>query len=413
MEKSNKVRNIESTHQNCHQLTIDAKDVCPRGVRSELWLTEDEYRHINDMLRESGFAIEKIEETPRKSTAVSVSQVSIRSSNRSGGRQRTSVLSARSHRVSGVSSKDSLPEAERNEYRRLVQLLIRTHKTASQPFLFPVPDTVPGYYEIIKKPSDLTTIRQRLDSSSYRNRSEFEGDFLQMIWNAYIFNPPHSEVFRAAMELHAAFIGGLQKAVIALNDMKRSDAYAEIESARKMRKAKRQSEAAMSRSTSVGGSGGTRFSSSSTGGASLLNRKSSTEEELRKKLEYLQKVVSKQTAVINQQRSSTSSPPASESMKPLTDRQLEQLASDLEQLEPKYVPQVANILRGEPTAKIADGHLDLSIHELSPVRQRELMKLMEKIIAQEALRDRLNERVQAYGSEDSDYDALLAKRHRI
>ena len=370
-------------------------------------MTEEEYRYINSVLRESGFAIEKIEETPRKSTAVSVSQVSIRSSNRSGGRQRSSVPSTRVHGVSGHSSKDSLPEAERNEYRRLVQLLIRTHKTASQPFLFPVPDTVPGYYEIIKKPSDLTTIRQRLDSSSYRNRSEFEGDFLQMIWNAYIFNPPHSEVFKAAMELHAAFISGLQKAVIALNDTKRSEAYLEIESARKMRKAKRQSEAAMSRGSSMGG-----VRSSSSGAAAFVNRKSSTEEELRKKLEYLQKVVSKQTAVI-QQRSTTASPPIDSISKPLTDRQLEQLASDLEQLEPKYVPQVANILRGEPTAKIADGHLDLSIHELSPARQRELMKLMEKIKAQEALRDRLNERVQAYGSEDSDYDALLAKRHRI
>lgn len=389
------------------QIQIDAKHVCPRGVRSELWLTDEEFQYISDALRESGFAVEKIEDTPKKSTAVSVSQVSIRSSNRSGGgRQRTSVPSARVSGVSNSVSKDSLPEAERNEYRRLVQLLIRTHKTASQPFLFPVPETIPGYYDVIKKPSDLTTIRQRLDSSSYRNRSEFEADFLQMIWNAYIFNPPHSEVFKAALELHAAFIGGLQKAVIALNDMKRADAYSEIESARRARKAKRQSEAAQARGASVSGR------SSSAGPSSILNRKSSTEEELRKKLEYLQKVVSKQSAVINQQRSSTPSPPI-DSAKPLTDRQLEQLASDLEQLEPKYVPQVANILRGEPTAKIADGHLDLSIHELSPLRQRELMKLMEKIKAQSALRDRLNERVQAYGSEDSDYDSLLGKRHRI
>jgi hypothetical protein len=369
-------------------------------------LTEEEYSYISEVLRESGFAVEKIEETPRKSTAVSVSQASIRSSNRSGGRQRSSVPSTRVHAVSGLSSKDSISEAERNEYRRLVQLLIRTHKTASQPFLFPVPDTVPGYYAIIKKPSDLTTIRQRLDSSSYRNRSEFEGDFLQMIWNAYIFNPPQSDVFRAAMELHAAFVEGLQKAVIALNDLKRADAYLEIEAARKTRKAKRQSDAVLARGVSVGGR-------SSSSGASLLNRKSSTEEELRKKLEYLQKVVSKQSAVINQQQRSTTQSPPIDNTKPLTERQLEQLASDLEQLEPKYVPQVANILRGEPTAKIADGHLDLSIHDLPPARQRELMKLMEKIKAQDALRDRLNERVQAYGSEESDYDSLIAKRHRI
>jgi len=360
------------------------------------------------MLNESGFAIEKIEETPRKSTAVSVSQASIRSSSRSGGRQRSVVASTRLSGIATNNSRDSLAESERNEYRRLVQLLIRTHKTASQPFLFPVPDTVPGYYEIIKKPSDLTTIRQRLDSSNYRNRSEFESDFLQMIWNAYIFNPPHSEVFKSAMELHSAFIQGLQKSVIALNDLKKGEGYAQIEAARKQRKAKRQSEAAAAaaasgagRSTSIGGSR-----------ISMASRKSSTEEELRKKLEYLQKVVSKQSAVI--QRSSQTPPSDSSTLKPLTDRQLDQLANDLEQLDPKYVPQVANVLRGEPTARIADGQLDLSIHELPPLKQRELQKLLEKIKAQEALKDRLNERVRAYGSEDSSVDYGGAnKRHRI
>lgn len=369
-------------------------------MRSELWLTDEEFQHINETLRGSGFSVEKIEETPRKSTAASVSQVSIRSSGNSSTRRQKSIASTRVG-GGGVSNarEGSLSDYERNEYRRLVQLLIRTHKTASQPFLFPVPETVIGYYDIIKKPSDLTTIRQRLDSSSYANREEFEKDFLQMIWNAYIFNPPHSEVFRSALEMHSAFVQGLQKSVIALNDMRRSEANTKIENARKQRKS------LLRRQSSTDGTGSTSHVQSRTSG---VHRKSSTEEELRKKLEFLQKVVSKQNAVIQAAKAQTPSPPVP-ATRPLSDKQLDQLATDLEQLDPKYVPQVANILRGEPTARIADGQLDLTIHDLPPTKQRELMKLMEKFKAQNALSNRLGERLQSYGSEESDYETITKR----
>jgi bromodomain-containing factor 1 len=321
-------------------------------------------------------------------------------SNRSTGRQRSIVTSTRlSVAVQGLAGKDSLPESERNEYRRLVQLLIRTHKTASQPFLFPVPETVIGYYDIIKKPVDLTTIRQRLDSNNYSTRSEFEQDFLQMIWNAYIFNPPSSEVFRSAMELHAAFVIGLQRSVIALNDQRRSEAYGQIEAARKRR------QTAARRMTSVESSKPARSSTS----AAPSNRKStSTEEELRKKLEFLQRVVSKQAAATKRPVGPTQTRP--EQVRPLTEKQLDQLATDLEELDPKFVPQVASILRGEPTATIADGQLDLSIHELPPLKQRELLRLMDKLKTQEAVRGRLNERVREYGSDSE--DSSYSKRPR-
>ena len=330
---------------------------------------------------------------------MSVSQASLRSgSNRSVGRQRSVVTSSRQGTSvhSSIPGKDSLPEVERNEYRRLVQLLIRTHKTSSHPFLFPVPETVVGYYDVIKKPVDLTTIRQRLDSNSYANRGEFEQDFMQMIWNAYIFNPPNSEVFRSAMELHSAFVIGLQRSVIALNDQKRSEAFGQIEAARKRRQlAQRRGTAGDTTKPSGGG----RVSSCS----NPSNRKggSSAEEELRKKLVFLQKVVSRQSAAASRK---PSPPPAAkpEMSRPLSDRQLDQLATDLEHLDPKHVPQVANILRGEPTATIADGQLDLSIHELPPLKQRELLKLMEKLKAQEAVRDRLTERVRDYASDSED-----------
>lgn len=339
-------------------------------------MTDEEYQHISSTLGDSGFKIERIDETPLKSATASVSQLSMKSSSRSMGRKRSMVASSRTSTLPNKPSRGSLSEAERNEYRRLVQHIIRTHKMAAQAFMFPVPETVVGYYDIIKKPSDLTTIRQRLDSTSYLNRGEFEGDFLQMIWNAYIFNPPHSDVFRSAMELHVAFVTGLQKSVIVLNDLKRAQAYEDIEQARKSRRIHRKSEhvpSAPSRSAL---------------------RKPTTEEELRKKLEFLQKVVARQ------QKSSTPLVPAVQTVQPLNDRQLDQLASDLEQLDPKYVPQVASVLRGEPTARIADGQLDLSIHELPPFKQRELQRLLEKIKAQEALRERLNERVMDHSDDE-------------
>ncbi len=383
------------------QWPIDPKEACPRGIRSELWLTDEEFAYITSCLKDTGFQLERIEETPRKGTAMSVSQVSLKSgSGRSIGKQRSVVTSARLSAVNPVSlgGRDRLPEAERNEYRRLVQLIIRTHKTASQPFLFPVPETVIGYYDVIKKPVDLTTIRQRLDSSSYRNRGDFEQDFLQMIWNAYIFNPPNSEVFKAAVELHKAFVMGLQKSVIALNDQKRQEAYAEIEAARRKRQqlARRQS-----------GSDASQSKSSRPSAPSSILRKSTTEEELRKKLEYLQKVVSKQQ---QQTSSRKSSPPPAPQERPLSERQLEQLADDLEQLDPRHVPQVANVLRGEPTARIADGQLDLSIHDLPPAKQRELLRLMEKIKAQDALRERLGGRMQDYSDDENHFGT---KRPRI
>lgn len=380
------------------QLPLDPKQACPRGVRAELWLTDEEFQYITNSLNGSGFQIEKIEETPRKSTAVSVSQVSLRSgSGRSLGRQRSVVTSTRLSAVNPHShhGRNSLPEAERNEYRRLVQLLIRTHKLASQPFLFPVPESVVGYYDVIKKPIDLTTIRQRLDSSRYLNRAEFEQDFLQMIWNAYIFNPPNSDVFKFALELHQAFVSGLQKSVIALNNEKRDAAYAEIESARR----RRQQLARRNSATDTVQQRG-RTSTTTAGPSKKSNSK---EEELRKKLEYLQKVVSKQQAIRKP------SPPPAPQEKPLSDRQLDQLADDLEQLDPKYVPQVASILQGEPTARVADGQLDLSIHELPPARQRELLRLMEKIKAQEALKDRLGERLRDF----SDDEDMVSKRPRM
>ena len=59
-------------------------------------------------------------------------------------------------------------------YRELVN---KRYNHFNFPFLLPVDQNiVPGYYEAIKKPIDLSTIKKKLDSESYADAEDFEKD---------------------------------------------------------------------------------------------------------------------------------------------------------------------------------------------------------------------------------------------
>ena len=77
------------------------------------------------------------------------------------------------------------------------------------PFHFPV-DTVklglPDYFEIIKKPMDLGTIRKRLDNNYYWEAQECVQDFNQMFTNCYIYNKPGEDIVTMAKSLEKFFI---------------------------------------------------------------------------------------------------------------------------------------------------------------------------------------------------------------
>ncbi|XP_053594523.1 transcription initiation factor TFIID subunit 1 [Microplitis demolitor] len=71
-----------------------------------------------------------------------------------------------------------------------------------QPFLFPVnAKAVPDYYNIVKDPIDLQTIRDNLRQKKYQNRAEFLVDVNRIVENSVLYNGEHSSLTVAAKRM--------------------------------------------------------------------------------------------------------------------------------------------------------------------------------------------------------------------
>ncbi|KMS96665.1 hypothetical protein BVRB_8g200860 [Beta vulgaris subsp. vulgaris] len=78
----------------------------------------------------------------------------------------------------------------------------------SVPFLTPVVPDVWGiydYFDIIKNPMDLGTIKEKLMQKTYIDTAEFEDDVRLTFSNAMLYNPPHNWVHQDAKELSRLF----------------------------------------------------------------------------------------------------------------------------------------------------------------------------------------------------------------
>ena len=67
------------------------------------------------------------------------------------------------------------------------------------PFRTPVdPQTlnIPDYFEIVKKPMDMSTIKRKLDSGQYKDPWEVVDDVWLMFENAWIYNRKTSRVYK-------------------------------------------------------------------------------------------------------------------------------------------------------------------------------------------------------------------------
>ncbi|KAI4889267.1 hypothetical protein NFI96_013532 [Prochilodus magdalenae] len=109
----------------------------------------------------------------------------------------------------------------------------------SAPFHEPVSPLARHYYQIIKRPMDLSVIRSRLNKSSpshYSSPSEFVADVLLMFKNCAKFNYPDSEVAQAGHSLQAFFCSKLSEVFPELRctapeDDSDTDEYEEAEQA--------------------------------------------------------------------------------------------------------------------------------------------------------------------------------------
>ena len=76
------------------------------------------------------------------------------------------------------------------------------------PFLEPVDPValgIPTYFDIIKKPMDLSTVEKKIKNHDYDSPEQFEND-VRLIWNnAMTFNPPGSQVHRMAENMSIYF----------------------------------------------------------------------------------------------------------------------------------------------------------------------------------------------------------------
>lgn len=61
------------------------------------------------------------------------------------------------------------------------------------------------YFDIIKKPMDLGTVKEKMDSRAYESAAEFAVDIRRIFSNCYKYNPPEHDVVAMARKLQDVF----------------------------------------------------------------------------------------------------------------------------------------------------------------------------------------------------------------
>ncbi|XP_044728855.1 bromodomain-containing protein 2-like isoform X2 [Chrysoperla carnea] len=104
--------------------------------------------------------------------------------------------------------KEKLSDALKSCNEILKELFSKKHSGYAWPFYKPVDAELLGlhdYHEIIKKPMDLGTVKQKMDNREYRTANEFAADVRLIFTNCYKYNPPDHDVVAMARKLQDVF----------------------------------------------------------------------------------------------------------------------------------------------------------------------------------------------------------------
>ncbi|XP_054470917.1 tripartite motif-containing protein 66 [Anoplopoma fimbria] len=116
-------------------------------------------------------------------------------------------------RTSGEqTSANGLPACDQRKCERLTLLILSN--VLSAPFHEPVSPLARHYYQIIKRPMDLSVIRAKLNkrhTRHYNSADQFVADVYLMFHNCAKFNYPDSEVAQAGRSLEAFFTSNLKE----------------------------------------------------------------------------------------------------------------------------------------------------------------------------------------------------------
>ncbi|XP_023724290.1 homeotic protein female sterile isoform X7 [Cryptotermes secundus] len=109
---------------------------------------------------------------------------------------------------SGGKPKDKLNDSLKACNEILKELFSKKHSGYAWPFYKPVDADLLGlhdYHDIIKKPMDLGTVKQKMDSREYKTAGEFAADVRLIFTNCYKYNPPDHDVVAMARKLQDVF----------------------------------------------------------------------------------------------------------------------------------------------------------------------------------------------------------------
>ncbi|KOB69054.1 putative bromodomain containing 3 [Operophtera brumata] len=104
--------------------------------------------------------------------------------------------------------KEKLSDALKSCNEILKELFSKKHSGYAWPFYKPVDAELLGlhdYFEIIKKPMDLGTVKQKMDNRAYKTATEFAADVRLIFTNCYKYNPPDHDVVAMARKLQDVF----------------------------------------------------------------------------------------------------------------------------------------------------------------------------------------------------------------
>ncbi|KAL8271924.1 hypothetical protein Esti_004048 [Eimeria stiedai] len=122
-----------------------------------------------------------------------------------GGKGAALTAAAGGHGASGVAGNKQLEEEKqrrslKNQIAALLSLLDR--HPSSWPFRRPVSvSEAPDYYEVVKHPVDISSMRKRNKSGGYRTKEELGSDMVRMFENCRLYNSSDTIYYKYADEL--------------------------------------------------------------------------------------------------------------------------------------------------------------------------------------------------------------------
>lgn len=117
-------------------------------------------------------------------------------------------VNATQQQLSAQKIKEKLSEALKSCNEILKELFCKKHSSYAWPFYKPVDAALLGlhdYHDIIKKPMDLGTVKQKMDNREYKTAQEFAADVRLIFTNCYKYNPADHDVVGMARKLQDVF----------------------------------------------------------------------------------------------------------------------------------------------------------------------------------------------------------------